>query len=119
MRAILKFEFIGEDELKIKLVHICDTVINITDKYNGDYFYDDVMIWSLRTFVFDNRQIRFPQLSELSDKMVHTHKFENEKERYETLKKFYTSLNKWSLEKSISKEDTKRVIIQDKYWSIL
>lgn len=123
MKAIFKFELIGKDELKIKLVHVCDTVINITGEYDGNYFYDDIMIWSLREFTFDERQIRLPQISELSDKMVHTHKFESEQERYETLKKFYISLNKWSLDTKLfpnnNLNNIKRVLIQDKYWTVM
>ncbi|MFW6225458.1 MAG: hypothetical protein ACOC3V_00700 [bacterium] len=123
MKAIFKFELIGKNELKVKLVHVCDTVVNITDNYDGNYFYDEIMIWSLRTFTFDERQIRLPQLSELSDKMVHTHKFESEQERYETLKKFYISLNRWSLDTKLfpnnNLDNTKRVLIQDKYWTVM
>lgn len=123
MKAIFKIEFIGKDELKIKLVHVCNTVINATGKYDGKYFYDDIMIWSLRDFTFDERQIRLPQLSELSDKMESTYKFESEKERYNTLKRFYVALNKWSMDDKLFPNNnlnhTKRVVIQDKYWSVM
>lgn len=120
MKAIFKFEFIGEHSLKIKLLQVCDSVLNKTETYDGNYFMGgDIMIWSLRTFAFDERQIRLPQLSKLSDKMEHTHNFKSDKERYDTLKNFYDALTKWSNGNENYFSAEKKVIIKDKYWSII
>lgn len=120
MKIIFKFEFIGEDTLNIKLLHICDSVLNFTDKYDGNYFFDsDIMIFSLGKFMFNERQIRLPQSSEVSYKMEYTHKFNNEEERYRTVKNYFISLNNWSLKSVSNKNVTNRIQMIKNYWSIM
>ena len=125
MKLQLGIKLIGDKTVEMTLVFICDEALKDHRTTDNKIFQDGngIIIWSFSDFLFDNRQIRLPQRNRVLDKLKHQHKFKTEKERYEVLKKFYHTLNKWSLNTKMfpntNTNITQRVTINQGYWCII
>lgn len=125
MKLQLGIKLIGETMVEMTLVYICDEAIKDHWTKENKIFQDGsgVTIWSFSDFTFDDRQIRLPQRNKVLDTLKHIHQFKSEEERYDTLKKFYHALNKWSLNTKMfpntNTDITKRIQINQNYWCII
>jgi len=125
MKLILKVDILGNTSVKMTIVQIAHEAIKRTQSIDSLIFKDndcDIIIWSWQDFVFDERQIRLPQENKMM-KMTHTQHFKSDKERYETLKKYYYLLNKWALNtRMFPNTDTdikNRVRINGNFWQVI
>ena len=123
MKLKLKVELVGKKSLKMTITHICDEAIG--QDFDNRFFKDhdnNFIIWSAADFIFDERQIRFPQHNRLSN-LSHFHQFNSEEERYSSLKKMYHSLNNWALDIKIFPNTyqsiEQRVFIHNQDWHII
>jgi hypothetical protein len=125
MKLQLEVKLISDKTLQMKLIYICDEAIKDSHSREAKIFQDDngITIWSFSDFVFDNRQIRLPQSNMKLCRTKHTYQFKTEEERYETLKKFYNTLTRWSLNtKMFPNTNTnikKRITIIQNFWNII
>ncbi len=124
MKLKIRLDLIGQKSLRITLVNICDEALKDSSSIDNKIFmFGGITIWSFSDFVFDFRQIRLPQRNKLIDKPYHICHFKSDKERYETLKKYYITLNRWALNTRLFPNTNtvikKRVIIDDKYWTVI
>jgi len=125
MKLQLGVKLIGDKTVRMTIVYICDEAMTNHTIKDNKIFQDDngITIWSFSDFIFDNRQIRLPQRNKVLTRLKHTHQFKSEEDRYETLKKFYHTLNKWSLNTKMfpntNTSITKRVNIYNDYWYII
>ena len=125
MKLQLKVELFGFQSVQITLVYICDEALKDHTTKDNKIFQDDngITIWSFSDFIFDNRQIRLPQRNQVLTRLKHSHQFKSEEERYEVLKKFYSTLTKWSLNTKMfpntNTDIKKRIIINQEYWCVI
>ena len=125
MKLQLKVELIGFKSVIMTLVYICDEALRDPTTRENKIFCDDngITIWSFSDFIFDNRQIRLPQRNQVLTRLRHSYQFKTEEERYEVLKKFYQSLNRWSLDTTLfpnTNTDIKeRITINKNYWCVI
>lgn len=125
MKLHLGVKLIGDKIVEMTIVYICDEAIKEQWTKENKIFQDDngITIWSFSDFIFDNRQIRLPQKNMVLSRLKHKHQFRSEEERYEVLKKFYTTLTKWSLNTKMfpntNTDIKKRVIMIDDYWTVI
>jgi ABC-type multidrug transport system ATPase subunit len=124
-KIVFKVKFQGNFSVSIDLVSINKDYVK--RKYENDYMYYknetyNFVLWSTQNFIFDNRQIRLPDESNIKENMSHVHVFSSDKERYATLKKMYNTLNEWSktddIIKGLSIGERKRVILAGDYWFV-
>lgn len=125
MKLQLKVELFGFTSVKMTLVYICDEALTDHTLRENKIFQDDngITIWSFSDFVFDNRQIRLPQRNKVLTRLKHCYHFKSEEERYEVLKKYYSTLSKWSLNTKMfpntNTDIKRRVIINQDYWCVI
>jgi hypothetical protein len=125
MKLQLGVKLIGDKTLEMTLIYICDEAIKDHWTRDNKIFQDDngITIWSFSDFVFDNRQIRLPQRNMVLSRLKHRYRFKSEEERYDTLKKFYHTLNKWSLDTKMfpntNTDIRKRVTINNNNWCVI
>jgi hypothetical protein len=124
MKLKIKVELIGERSLKITLIDICDEALKDSNSLDNKIFmYGGITIWSCSNFTFDFRQIRLPQKNNVLYNKHHICHFKSDKERYDILKKYYISLNHWALNTRLFPNTNinieKRVIINNKYWTVI
>ena len=124
MKLQLKVELLKNKIAKITIIYACDEALaNNNKQMNKLFIEDNITIWSFSDFIFDDRQIRLPEKRKILRKLSHKHQFKSENERYQTLKKFYKVLNKWSLDTSLfpntNTDIEKRIRIANGYWIVI
>jgi hypothetical protein len=124
-KVVLKVKFQGTGGVYMELVSINKDYVKKEKSNDYKYFKNDIydfVLWSTQDFIFDNRQLRFPDEKNVKQLMSHTHKFGSDKERYATLKKLYNTLEYWSRSMDITQgvlsTKTKRVILAGDYWFV-
>ncbi len=125
MKLKLKVELIGDRELLMTIISIADEAM-MGNSYIDRKVYTNygITVWSFSDFIFDNRQIRLPENENRITKGAQfTHTFISDKERYETMKKYFHVLNEWSLCTRIfpntNESVKKRVKIIGKIWNVI
>ena len=126
VKLLLRVELVGKSSAKIRLNAVHKDYVKKEKSNDYMYFadeYNDFIIWSMQDFIFNERQLRIPDEINIGEKMVHTHEFKHDMERYDSLKKLYKSLNRWAITQDFKKnfDDvmTPRVIIAGNYWYVL
>ena len=130
MKLHLKVELIGEKSLKMTIIQICDEALRIdrTGSIRNDskIFQDNenkTTIWSFDDFIFDSRQIRFPEKSKLMKRISHTHHFSSDEERHIVLRNYYKTFNNWALNTKLFPNTNinvkKRVLINGNFWQVI
>jgi len=126
MKMMLEINLIGNKKLKINIVQLTPEAMR--PLYSIDYklFIDtksDMIIWSFGEFSFNEKEIKLPQIDKRWSSRTYTFEFKDELERYETLKKYYNLLSKWTLDSRIfpdvGKYITDKVILNGNYWRII
>jgi len=123
-KLILKVNFEGKSSAKIQLISIHTDFVRKSNT-NDFMFYknDDFVIWSTQDFLFDERQIRLPDELNICAEMAHTYIFSHDQARYETLKKMYDTLNKWSqrvdyMQGRVNLQCQNKVVMAGDYWYV-
>ncbi|MFW6226128.1 MAG: hypothetical protein ACOC3V_04150 [bacterium] len=126
IKLVLIVELINEKTAKIRISSINkDFVRKYTD---NDFMYHrdsktDFIIWSAQDFIFDRRQLRLPDEKNIKDNMVHIYNYHSEKDRYESLKKMYKTLENWSktidYNRKIRLKKKQHIISTGKYWYVM
>ena len=122
-KLVLKIQFIDISSIKMDLVFLNKKYIKNENENNYQYFknnIDDYILWSAQDFIFDKRQIRLPDETNLSKVMTHVCIFENHKEKYHTLKKLYNTLTSWSEydDDVIYSDKKEKIKLKGKYWYV-
>ena len=125
MKLHLRIELLGESTLKMTVVSVCDEAVMLSTRDKKIYQdpYNEMVIWSFNTFNFNDKHLRLPQYNMVLSKVSHKHQFRSDKERHDTLKKFYDTLNRWAVNTSMFPNTNttirQRVRIRDDYWFII
>ena len=123
---VLKVQLSGLASAKIELVSVkkiyINDIINKNFMYNTDEI-NDFVIWSTQDFIFNERQLRLPDNTNIKKTMVHTHKFIHDQDRHDCLKKMYDALNRWSKTQDFVKfnktpPDINKLLICGDYWFV-
>jgi hypothetical protein len=126
MKLSLNIKLIGDRKVEITIKYVKESLLcDITTAFEHTYTDKEtgVSIWSFQDFMFDESQIRLPDKKYKCDNMSYTHKFATEKDRYKTLKKYYTSLGNWSKDEELFPiQDDRlfddRVTLYEDWWFI-
>jgi hypothetical protein len=118
VKLSLKFKFISDDTVNIKLFFVQQKCLK--KEHFGIYrdFENDFSVWSYGTFLFDERQLRLPDLKNLKGDVSTSFKFKNEEQKKITMKKLYSALHYWS-NKISDYKDGGEVVLDDEYWYII
>lgn len=123
-KLILKFEFISDLKVRVTLVYIDENVLYTYKKSNYNYCYNknySFHITSRGKFCFNKSYLQLPDYKymkenegeNISSKCL----FLDDETARKTLKRLYTTLNKWA--NQIDKEDKpNRVVVQNEYWFV-
>lgn len=124
MKLTLTVELIGSRKVKMTIKHIDDMAIASKNSFEK-MFRDkssNIYVWSYDDFFFDERQIRLPDRQNKLEDATYTYKFPNEKLRYETLKKYFKTLDSWSKDKEIfsNQKNTNgnNVTLYEEWWFV-
>jgi hypothetical protein len=123
-KMVFKVKFDSDFSVNIQLVSINKDYVKNPKENNYMYYKDkdaNFVLWSTQDFIFDERQIRLPDESNITDVMSHTHVFPNDKARYATLKKMYNTLQNWSKSEDMIKGvyvKTNKIVLAGDYWFI-
>lgn len=118
IKLSLKFDFKKENTVQVKIILVKEDFLK---KENYGIYRDyktDFSVWSFGEFLFDDRQLRLPDIRNVSENLSSSFKFENEQKVKETLKKLYTTLHHWSNINSDFR-DQGEVIMDEEYWYVL
>jgi hypothetical protein len=126
MKMMLEVDLIGTKVVKISIVQLCEEAMRESCSLDYRIYVDtksNFVIWSYGEFLFNEKEIKLPDVTSRTIKKTHTHTFKDEQERYESLKKMYITLNKWALDTRLFPntqtliED--RIILNGRYWRII
>ena len=106
MKLILKIKLIGEFTLEMticaidkKILKKNTNVINMTHINKNN----NIIIWCFQDFIFDERQIRLPDIKNIDNSVKYKHKFKSDIIRKNILQKYMVALKSWSNDKKIFK----------------
>lgn len=121
VKLILKFQFIGNNKIRLHLVSIKNSCLFNVKKQDGWNFYNDDIskfsVWSSGTLSFDRTQLRLPDTKNIKGNISTECKFSDDKTRKDVLRKLYNTLTKWS-NKMDNENIPNRVVIDDNYWYV-
>lgn len=124
-KIVLKVQFLGEYSTRIELMLVNKEYIKKLGTNDFQYYRNgtyDFILWSTQNFIFDKRQIRLPDEMNLMKNMSHVHIFRNNKERYDTLKNMYKTLERWSIHvdsiRGIKPIYDKKVKLDGEFWYV-
>lgn len=118
IKMTLKFDFQKDNTVQIKILFIKQECLN-KDNF-GIYrnYDDDFSVWTMGEFLFDERQLRLPDLKNLKGDVSTSFKFKNEEQKKITMKKLYSALHYWS-NKISDYKDGGEVVLDDEYWYVI
>ena len=118
IKLSLKFDFKEENNVEIKIIFVKQDYLK-KEKF-GIYrdYANDFSVWIFDTFVFDDRQLRLPNIDNVHTSFTTKYKFKSEEQKKETLKKLYSALHHWSNKNSDFKEPGE-VVLDDEYWYVI
>lgn len=118
IKLSLKFEFEKENNIKVKIIFVRQEYLK-KDNF-GIYrdYENDFSVWTCGTFLFDERQLRLPDVDNIKSTVTTSFTFKNEEQKKETLKKLYSALHHWSNKNSDFK-DAGEVVLDDEYWYVI
>jgi len=122
IKLMLKFEFIGENKVKLSLIAAKDKYLFDPKHNTGWNFYKDdktnFSIWSADDFLFNKSQLRLPNLKNSKGIISSTCRFQSDLIRKQSIKNMYKCLTKWS-NKVSSGNNENSVVVDNEYWYVL
>ena len=123
---MLKVQLQGLASAKIELVSVNKAYVKGTTTNNFMYCTDEFngfVIWSTQDFIFNERQLRLPDNTNIEKTMMHTHKYKHDEDRHDSLKKMYDALNRWSKIQDFVKfnktpTDMNKLLVSGDYWFV-